>query len=78
MINAFFKPFATLFNQNDCVVLPTMEGWQRLKLGMGNFLFIREESINQFEKIVNEYKQENINEKFSLYNTWQSIAKKML
>ncbi len=71
----FFKPFAIPFKENDYGYLPTLEGWRKLELGMGNFLLIREEEYKQFEKVANTYDDECLIYPSLLYREWMTIAK---
>ena len=54
----FFNEFATAIEETGWLI-PELGGWKKIEMGMGNYLFIRREYFEDFEKFAIDY-NENI------------------
>lgn len=50
--NSYFKPFADAIKSTGWLI-PELEGWKKIEMGQGNYLFIRKQYLNELENLCN-------------------------
>ena len=55
VLNNFYKPFANEIKEKGAIIYGEYTDWKTYGMGMGNYLFIKNEYINEFEQIAKSY-----------------------
>lgn len=55
VFKGFFKPFADHILEHNYLFYDNFEGWKDYYTSKGNYIFLRQEYVDKFEKIGNSY-----------------------
>lgn len=69
VFNGFFKPFVDVMNQSCLGFMEDLDGWKQYALGFGNFLYLRNEYVERFERLANAYDENVLNSYSFFYNS---------
>lgn len=69
VFSGFFKPFVDVMNQSFLGFMDDFDGWKKYDLGFGNFLYLRNEYVERFERLANAYDENVLNSHSFFYNS---------
>jgi len=69
VFDGFFKPFVNVMNQSSLGFMEDLDGWKKYSLGFGNFLYLRNEYVERFERLANAYDENVLNSHAFFYNS---------
>lgn len=69
VFDGFFKPFVDVMNNSALGFMGNLDGWKTYGLGYGNFLYLRNEYVERFERLANAYDENVLNSHAFFYNS---------